>query len=201
MKKKSFIVSLEGLPGSGKTTVLNKLSEEYITVKEVVINENNFANLKREKYMYILNDVHKIIMAAEKIFKKSESRLAEENFEGVAFMDRYFPSTIGYEYVKLKNNQKNDYYFTLERIAPYIENGIIPDLYILIETDIEKSLKRKGDVNRNDVWGNENDLILMNQFYDYYFKYLEPNTKIVKISNNQDIEEIYNKIIKTIWGK
>ncbi len=178
------IISLEGLPGSGKSTILNMLSEKYATVEEIVIDEGNFSDLRSEKSIYILNDLQKMLKARQA--------------GGISFIDRYFPSTIGYEYVKLKNGQENEYYFALENIMPHIESGLVPNLYIFIETDIEKSLERKRDINENNIWGNRNDLHLMNEFYNYYFEYLEPNTRVARISNNQTIGEIYEEIIKTI---
>jgi thymidylate kinase len=186
-KKNNLVISFEGLPGSGKTTLINKLSDSYSVIEEIYLKENDFCNLKYEKSFYILNDISKITKGKQSF--------------GICFIDRLFPSTLGYEYIKLMNRKENCYYITFQKILSYIDMNLVPDLYIFIETDIDKSIKRKECINKNNIWGNKNDLELMNKFYNYYFEFLESNTDVIKISNNQSIQAIYNKILMIVGEK
>ncbi|SRR5258706_3746579 len=153
--KKGVVVYLEGLPGCGKTSTLEKLSTDYITLPEIFINGDvaEFHNLPIQTF-FLKNDEQKL--------EKSEIS------EKTVIVDRSPLSTLFFNKAKHEVDPSHD----SESIIEWFNNVIEPKIsssnchFILIDIPANLSLKRKNrEVNLNDPWANPSTLELIRKMF------------------------------------
>ena len=116
--------------------------------------------------------------------------------DGLTLIDRGYPSTFAHNYSRLFFDQKRDYFQLLETFVKYKKlQKNIPDVYIHIEIDVETSIMRKKrKANPNDIWTIEKYLKVIKNYYEFHFRFLEPDIKIIKINGLLPLPNIINEI-------
>jgi dTMP kinase len=181
-----FIV-LEGIDGSGKTSVINYLRCKLAKEKVLFLKEpssssigkqirdllSSNANLTEEEWIYLFTK--------DRTYNVIKNIIPNLNKTHI-IMDRYFFSTIAYQ-SKDENHLK-------ELFINFIDIFPIPTNTFLLDIDPEISLKRK---NTSETFENLEKLkevranyFLIKELSDYFnipFQILDSNTTISNISN------------------
>ena len=172
MKK---IIFLEGLPGVGKTTIINNIRKiENVNVVDEVINSQNEDN--RTNY-YLKNDELKFNLYAD----------------GLIVFDRGFLSTISYEQTKKIINNDYDESIALKWFenykSIYKENNVIV-IYLKRSND-NYYLPYKDD---KDPYGSIENQKLLETISLYNLKKYAKKYKVLEYSFDK-MEEVINEII------
>ena len=176
------VIVLEGLPGTGKTTLSNLFSQEILVVPEIVLDINDAE--KEGELFYFKNDLAKIKKAKEA--------------KDVVLVGRSYASTLAHNYARLVMDSRSDYFNVLEVFAKNKKEGIlVPDLYIYLEIEVKNSLARKNrPVNRDDIWTQEKYLNIIQNYYKNYFQLIEPDIPVVVIDGEKELDIVYAEIKK-----
>lgn len=169
------IIFLEGLPGVGKTTLINNLREiENVNVVDEVINSNKVNN--RTKY-YLKNDELKI----------------NKYKQGLIVIDRGLLSTLSYEQTKKIINDDYDNTIALKWFKKH-EDFYKQDNVLVIY------LKRKEDKyflryeDESDPYGTIENQKLLESVTMFNLKKYAKNKKIIEYSFDR-MAEVINEII------
>jgi len=176
--------ALEGLPGSGKTTIIDNLNcnRFNISIVEQIIDHDN--NLDDPAGYYFCSDLLKYKKAAD--FLKEGKKVV---------MDRSYFSTLAYFYA-FDEIFKTDNYNIL--IKKYNKKSFkIAQSLIFIGVNINNSLVRKNRKSTSDyIWCNKEFLLYMQDFYDKEINKLADN--IIYLDGNKNFKEIFKEILKII---
>ena len=172
MKK---ILFLEGLPGVGKTTLINNLRKlKEVNVVDEVINQNNEDN--RTNY-YLKNDELKL-----NLYNK-----------GLIVIDRGFISTLSYEQSKSIINDNYDDTTTLKWFKKFKDIYNKENVYVLY-------LKRENEdyylpyKDNKDPYGSVDNQKLLEEITLFNIKKYTKNNKIINY-NFDKMTEVINEII------
>ena len=172
MKK---ILFLEGLPGVGKTTLINNLRKlKEVNVVDEVINQNNKDN--RTNY-YLKNDELKL-----NLYNK-----------GLIVIDRGFISTLSYEQSKSIINDNYDDTTTLKWFKKFKDIYNKENVYVLY-------LKRENEdyylpyKDNKDPYGSVDNQKLLEEITLFNIKKYTKNNKIINY-NFDKMTEVINEII------
>ena len=172
MKK---IIFLEGLPGVGKTTIINNLRNiKNVNVVDEVINSQNEDN--RTKY-YLKNDELKFNMYKD----------------GLVVLDRGFLSTISYEQTKKVINNDYDESIALkwfENHKNIYKKNNVTVIYLKRPTE-NYYLPYKDD---KDPYGSTENQKLLETISMYNLKKYTKNYKVLEYSFDK-MQEVINEII------
>lgn len=153
-------IIFEGLPASGKTSVLEKMRstfENSICLEESIIPDFDYRNATQDDY--ISND-------------QMKSDIIRNNNEKLLFSDRYYYSTLIFDCV-IKNKRICDdsVYESYNRLYTYHLN--IPDCIIYFNQTVETSYNRIIDSSRyhetTGWWLDKSFLDKMKEWYSFYF--------------------------------
>lgn len=176
---------LEGLPGSGKTTMSIKLSKElnFKRVSEIIDEDYNEINsseiLGVEQSFYLKSDKRKYKLA------KKYSRIAN------VLVDRGFLSTFAYNLCLEKRLGKSKELATEYNLFKKLINKDI--FYIFIEISPETSQKRKPqNKSKNNLWSYKTNLIKISRFYKKEFR--KNNFNVIFINGERNYNKVYNEI-------
>lgn len=171
MKK---IIFIEGLPGVGKTTILNNLKKHGVNVVEEVINKQEMTD--RTKY-YLKNDELKINLYDE----------------GLIVIDRGLLSTLSYEQTKSIINENYDDSTALDWFNAYKNIYDKENVFVLyLKREKENYYLPYKDVK--DPYGTiENQKLLESISLFNLIKYSK-NHKIINYSYDK-MSEVINEII------
>lgn len=174
---KKFIF-LEGLPGVGKTTLINKIKEQNIPnvyVVEEIINENILNNTSMSEQEFLLNDSLKI----------------NKYKEGIIIIDRGPISTLSYSEVKKIIDPSFNLNKALEEFKKYID--IYKESKIVYLTNKGTSfLITVSDLN--SPYGSIENQKLLESVSLYNSKKYCKNTVVIEYFK-KDIEMVINEII------
>lgn len=193
MLNKTLIVC-EGLPGAGKTSVLQALQKRYDwytnidIVPELVVpfdplNENNLALvLSNDELKYYLyhNAPHHVIM------------------------DRGYPSTLNWDYVLYKESRPNNFKEKMNWYLEKINNKLFyPNIYLYFDVKINTSLQRKQLPPKIDLpWSRPESLLIAKFYYDYFFKRIEPHVPVIYVNAEAHfdvvVEQVFNIVTKCL---
>lgn len=150
-----MFITLEGPEGSGKTSHLKPLAE-WLTAQEHVVyttrepGGTEIGNQIREVLMHMKNEeMHPRTELL--LFQAARAQIVEQVLKPrlaageIVLCDRYFDSTLAYQ-------GYGHNLFPLEEIRSLIRfatDGLVPDLTILLDLDVELGLQRKG---KSDEW-------------------------------------------------
>ncbi|OGF26757.1 hypothetical protein A2303_05175 [Candidatus Falkowbacteria bacterium RIFOXYB2_FULL_47_14] len=190
--KKIFV--LEGLPGTGKTTIIKyfKKEDDFCAVNEVLPRDPGYDSPPNRDYF-----THSDILKTEKI-KNSRAQYC--------LLDRYFISTLAFNWALDKTYKTREY----ERVFAWYEDGIkrgrllIPTLTFIIELSGERSFarKRREAAEDSDVpWHNRKFVEYFKEYYNIYFREVSPRERAVKIKGTETSENIINLIKKYSQSK
>ena len=198
--KKGLFITFEGADGCGKTTqiqLLNKylLQEGYktlltrepgakglgIKLREILLNYDGEVSPNCESFLFLADRAQHI----DCIIKPAIN-------EGVVVLcDRHIDSTVAYQgYGRGLDLDKINY---LNSIAT---SGLKPDLTIILDIDVESSMKRVGqNKDRMESAGVE----FFNKVRTGYLEIAKKEPKRVKVINSSDtIENIHKQVVELI---
>ncbi len=165
--QKRVKIVLEGLPGAGKTSILNSLRRQ----KDICVLQQFETTINSEinnQQQYRNNDLFK-------------SKRAQNTANRICVLDRDFISTLAFDYAKTKMGRPIDYSPSLTQYKEMFGTELIlADIYIYLRLTPELSIARKK-MNRDSVWSNPEFLTYLKEFYDDYFDYLKHIAFVVEI--------------------
>lgn len=182
-----MIIVIEGIPGSGKTSLQKHLSKELglFSIPEVLIKKQtkNIPNARMQQQKWFWeNDMRKIELALKK--KK-------------AVLDRNYVSTLGYNW-SIPDNEPL-YKKLLNLYIKNINKIKKPDCYIYLDVPVKLSLKRKNRLNsKTDEWTDKKFLINYKKFYNFFFSSLEKEIQIIRVDASLPMKDIIIYTIKRL---
>ena len=200
MKKVTFI-TLEGLEGSGKSSVASFL-KKYLEERNfsVVVFRDPGSTEVGERIRKILLDKNLYLTAytelllylaarAQLIEEKLIKILEEETFDFV-ICDRFFDSTLAYQGYGLGMGKLVE-----KGIELFSPRRIIPDLTLILDTEVEKSLVRIKEKDRIESRPVEFHYLVRRGYIELSQRYPE---RIKLINANKSLPCIYQEIEKII---
>ena len=150
-----MFITLEGPEGSGKTSHMKPLAAWLEGLgRRVYLTREPGGTPIGEQIRTVIHDLNNTEMhprAETLLYQAARAQLVEQMIRpqlragAVVLCDRYFDSTLAYQ--GYGHNQ-----FGLDEIRPLIRfatGGLLPDLTILLDIDVEAGLARKG---KTDEW-------------------------------------------------
>lgn len=184
-----MIIAIDGLPGAGKTTVVEYICRKYPQFRAVDQIIDNDIKVKNQ-YYYLKSD---------KLKYANAEKLSSEGFH--VLLDRSHVSTLFFNFTRDKlygfKSYENIRRLTKKNI---IDKYIFPDFYIYINVPVEVGLKRKKRIlgeNRRYLWNNRKFLIEMGANMVQYLSNKNKN-KIYFINNKGKEINFHNRIDKII---
>ena len=150
-----MFITLEGPEGSGKTSHIRPLVD-WLTAQghRVFATREPGGTSIGEQIRDVIHDLKNTEMHARTetlLYQAARAQIVEQVIrpklaEGlIVISDRYFDSTIAYQGYGHQQNL-ND----VRALVKYATGGLVPDLTILLDIDVEEGLKRKrGDADWN----------------------------------------------------
>lgn len=181
-----YIFTLEGLPGSGKTSLLNLCSKFSLECVNQILPEEP----KEEKPIeYFFNS------------DELKTKQVNDSKHNVALLDRYYVSTLAYYWATDKLNNTDNYSKAFAWYQTSINSGKLtkPFTVFLIKTPLDKSYVRKNravDLMSRNVWLNPDFLNLCEEYNEYFYKDVEPHTNVIRIDGTLDLQDIYGTVTK-----
>lgn len=193
----SKIIVLEGIDGSGKTTIAKKL-KEYLEKEGYKVfytaepSENPIGTFIRK----ILNGEEKIFNEKTLLFLFSADRtehisyiLSLKNSYDYIIIDRFSDSTIAYQtaslgkkYFPLINEMVN---FSIQEIYQFI------NVWILLDIDVETALKRIGKKDLIESKGEE----FLRQVREIYLEIFQNKAKREIVYAGKDVESVFQEVM------
>lgn len=184
------IIALEGMPGAGKTTFINKYVDNkniifvpQLQIKEDVLNKDNLETSKQllfaeEKKTLQLNDLFK------------------QYYEIV--MDRTFFTTIAYCYARSKVNNTQEEYTSLLHVYESIKHTItFPTHLIYFDVSVDESIKRRISYSRDIRYKNWFDPVFLGylkEFYTTELKKFFPTILLYIDTSDLNLEDVAERI-------
>lgn len=192
------IIVLEGIPGTGKTTLAKDLAastrslyySEHIFLNEIF--EYNSQHTLDSESIYLLH--WEVKWRISQLIKKT------------CIFDRNHLSTLAYNYAKSKIENNKSYFLTvLSWYQESLRTGVLkePDFYFILDIDPSTSLSRQPQ-SRNKIWGTEEGLNYSRDFYKNFESFLDIGThvEITRLMATEPIaitrEKLYSEINEII---
>lgn len=200
-----FLINLEGGEGCGKTShvpyLVESLRQKGFTVYPT--REPGGTSIG-EQIRDVIHDIKNVGMdprAETLLFQAARAQIVEQiirprlkNGE-IVITDRYFDSTIAYQGFGHQQNL-----LELNRLIEYTTGGLIPDLTVLLDVDVETGLKRKkgqGEWNRMDAY----EVVFHQRIHTGYLKMAEIDARWTIINANNGLEEVRADLISEVSRK
>lgn len=192
-KRRGFFIVLEGIDGSGKTTIasmlVRKLSElGYNVAYTYEPTDSEITMLIRTKYDELRDPyIDTLAFALDRLLHvKAEIRpLLEKGF--VVVLDRYFYSSIAYQ---VACGAPMEWVVEVNRWAPK------PDLAIYLDVEPEVALQRKA--RGSSRFPEFEELVFLRKVREIYL-YMVSQGALVKVDASRDIVEVYKDIEKIVF--
>ncbi|MDL1911169.1 dTMP kinase [Chloroflexi bacterium CFX6] len=155
-----MFITLEGPEGSGKTSHIPYLVE-YLREKGRVVfptREPGGTSIG-EQIREIIHDLKNVEMhprAETLLYQAARAQIVEQVIKprladgGIVVSDRYYDSTIAYQGYGHQQDLEQ-----IRALVRYATGGLVPDLTILLDVDVEEGLRRKkkdNEWNRMDAY-------------------------------------------------
>ncbi len=186
----SKIIVLEGLPGTGKTTLVEHFSEcsEVETIAEIISNEKEWLATKKveDQDFFWANDIEK--------FRRAHRS------NKIVLMDRGYVSTLAYNFAKKQLEKDAHYDYLLGRYyIDFVEKSLQPTHYVYIDVSLQDSFARKErSFIKGNPWYDPNYLNHIINYYQYFFEELEPNVHVTRVSPKNTLEDIKKDITEIV---
>lgn len=193
--RKGFLIVIEGIDGSGKTTQ-SKLLFDALSKKGFKISlsheptEGKFGKEIRKRIMHndsARNELYELFIKDRKDHVKNKINPALNSGE-IVIIDRYFISTIAYQ--GAAGIPINKIIRDHEQFAP------MPDLIVILDLPVEEAIKRLSNKRRDSFENNINFLRKVREIYLNMKKILKAN--IIIIDALRPIEEIHKDILEHV---
>lgn len=183
------IFAFEGLPGTGKTSIVNFFSEKGTSTVQQILPSEPLCDFDMPQSFYFRSDQMKT-----KYYLKSKDK--------ICLLDRYYVSTLAYYWSYDKIHMTNRYRKALRWYKNSLKNKTLirPFSVFCIAISPVLSLARKGreqSNSTNNLWCNKDFLKYFNNYYDYFYNNIEPKTRVIKLSGNMPMINLI-KIVESI---
>lgn len=183
---------LEGLPGAGKTSIVSNFE---VAEKEIEI----IPQILPSEPIFDQAMSHAFYLQSEEL----KTQRYKSSVRHVCISDRYYVSTLGFYWAYDKIHKSNTYSLVFDWYKKTIEQRKIirPFTVFHIKVPIELSVERKGRVLSMDytnLWLNASFLEYFNQYYEYFYNEIEPQTNVVEISGLQPLRAVQENIREVI---
>ena len=185
---RSKVIVLEGLPGSGKTTLANYLRNELSFLK---VNESlgylGGINLTNDQRVIYKETVKKYVIA-----KQSTKP---------AVIDRGYPSMLAWDYCAEKLSRTKNLLEKLEWVNEGLRSEKLfePDLYIHLVISPSRSFERKPRKEIiDDVWGGIEGAKYCVDFYTKFFNNYLKRTAVFMVSGEFSTHKIAEMILSKL---
>ena len=201
-----MFITLEGPEGSGKTSHIPYLVE-YLREKEHTVfptREPGGTSIG-EQIREVIHDLKNVEMHPRTetlLYQAARSQIVEQVIRPrladgqIVLSDRYYDSTIAYQGYGHQQNLEQ-----VRQLVRYATGGLVPDLTILLDLDVEVGLKRKKkgeEWNRMDAYTVEFHQRVRKGYHEMVKA--EPNRWVV-IDAEQKWEAVQEELRKAIEGK
>ena len=200
MSKKKPLIVFEGVEGSGKTTLINHVSnylkkknKTFIKIREpggdknseiirkIILNKNNKFNSFTDLMLYLAARSEIVDRVIKKNYKKK-----------IILMDRFTDSTIAYQHYGMGLNKN-----LITIINKLLLKTIKPDLVfinIISMKNLIKRLKLRKNKNRYDQF----NIKFYKKVQSGYINISKNKSNYIFIDSNKDIKENKNKVLNKI---
>lgn len=164
---KPFVVALEGIPGSGKTSL-----------RRTLFDASNYCVDRVEQILPDDPDSDDDL-TVEDIIQSDflKTRRAKDQKYDIVILDRYYISTLVYQESFDQVHGKKTFNELSLRYKKALHDGdlIVPDLTIYIDTPLDFSFARKNRESSDELWVNKKFLTLNRELYKNYddFHYID----------------------------
>lgn len=196
--KRGYFISVEGIDGSGKSVQIQKIKKyfEDLGFSVLVTREPGGIELAEKIREIIFEDgidgvSETLLFAAARRIHLKKKVLPALNQGMIVISDRFVDSSITYQGCGRHVGTLN-----VKQINDFATNNIMPNLTILLDLDVETSLKRifadkTREVNRLDKEKAD--------FYEtirngYLYLMKEDPERIKKVNANQSVEDVFLEI-------
>lgn len=184
----SRIFVLEGLPGAGKTTLVQKISTRNSNICAVpqILPHEPESNQAESIDFYFRSD-------------ELKTKMTSEATAAISVLDRYYVSTLAFYWAfdKIRGTKLYDKVFTW--YTTRIKSGrlIPPFVTFYIRVDPAVAISRKGRIanDPNNIWTDTSFLHYFDAYYHFFYQTIEPRTRVIYISENTDLDEISRLIL------
>lgn len=198
MRKRAFFITIEGLEGCGKSSVVRflkkRLTKDGSSV--VVFRDPGSTNIGEQIRRILLDRKNNNMSYYTELllYLAARTQLIEEKLKGAfttydfVICDRFFDSTLVYQGYGLRLGD------IVERAVKMFSLGIIPDLTIVLDADPRRALERIGKPDRIESRNLSFHYRLRRGYQDLGKKYPQ---RIVLVNADRDLRDIY-KDVETI---
>ncbi|MEM1724491.1 MAG: dTMP kinase [Thermoplasmata archaeon] len=191
-----LFITLEGIDGSGKTSIAKKLANFY--------EENGKNVFLTEEPTKLIMDVKSLMEKDLDVFSRififmadrvEHIKLIKEKISSgyIVICDRYVDSTLAYQGAIIKNilnGNENAYNYMMNIYRPF---SLEPDKIIYLDVDPRKGIERK-DKNKREYF---EKLEYLKEVRNYYI-YLSKIRNYIVIDSNNSLENVWNELMKFI---
>jgi len=201
-----LFITLEGPEGSGKTSHIPYLVE-YLREKGYMVfptREPGGTSIG-EQIREVIHDMKNVEMHPRTetlLYQAARAQIVEQVIKPrladgeIVISDRYYDSTIAYQGYGHQQNLEQ-----VRALVKYATGGLVPDLTVLLDLDIEVGLKRKKNAdewNRMDAYTVEFHQRVRNGYHEMVKD--EPNRWVV-VDAGQKWESVREELRKVIEGR
>lgn len=184
------IIAIEGMPGAGKTTFIEKYvnSEDMVFIPQLQVEEDI---LEKDDL-----ETSKQFLFAEGKKTEQLGNLCKQYSQ--VFMDRTFFTTLAYCYARSKINNVQEEYNSLLRVYERIKHTItFPTHVIYLDVSVDESIRRRihyAEDNKYKNWFDPSFLDYIKEFYATELKKFFPEIFLYVDTTSLEIEEVNSKI-------
>ncbi len=188
--KVNKIIALEGMPGAGKTTFINKyVDNEKITfLPQLQIEDSILVKDNLETSKQFLFTEYKKTKQIEEVGRQYAKIL----------IDRTFFTTLAYCYARSKVNNTLEEYESLLLVFEGIKNTItFPTHVIYLDVSVDESIRRRQDFANVDKYKNWFDPVFLRylkEFYTTELKKFFPEILLYLDTTSMKIEDVSDRI-------
>ena len=202
-----MFITLEGPEGSGKTSHIPHLVEYLRERGHIVFSTREPGGTSiSEQIRDILHDLKNAEMHPRTetlLYQAARAQIVEQvikprlDLGEIVISDRYYDSTIAYQGYGHQQNLEQ-----VRALVKYATGGLVPDLTVLLDLDVEVGLQRKK--KNNAEWNRMDDHEV--QFYQRvragYLEMVkqEPNRWVI-VDSGQKWESVQDELRKVIEGR
>lgn len=191
------IIAFEGMPGSGKTTMINKLFKKDLFKNSIVFSElyiGRIDNLSGSK-SYLDSEIDRFSKICD--FKKKYDTI---------ILDRTFLSTLAYSYARSKTNRNMDEYRDVFRYFKNIDKKhklLRPTHLIYLDVTVSESIRRRKKFSKIEEYNNWFDPEFLKHMSEFYrFNINKLNMPIHAYIDTTNLSEmiVIDKIVAALRG-